>query len=162
MSGRHHISSPIPIPSNGEPTELQRLISLKNQWTAVIERCTTHPHEVGSSTNLRNDKGYTALHTVTAYNHATHGDVLIPVIKAILSAADEIDYACAYTLGTIDGEDMNENVVNTNEIVERQDISTTIQQQRQQASRGSWRLLFDNNNRAQWTPIHLSIQCIHH
>jgi len=159
MSGRHHISSPIPIPSNGEPTELQRLISLKNQWTAVIERCTTHPHEVGSSTNLRNDKGYTALHTVTAYNHATHGDVLIPVIKAILSAADEIDYACAYTLGTIDGEDMNENVVNTNEIVERQDISTTIQQQRQQASRGSWRLLFDNNNRAQWTPIHLI--CVH-
>ena len=77
MSGRHHISSPIPIPSNGEPTELQRLISLKNQWTAVIERCTTHPHEVGSSTNLRNDKGYTALHTVTAYNHATHGDVLV-------------------------------------------------------------------------------------
>ena len=155
MSGRYTSSAPIPIPSNGEPTELQRLISLKNQWTAVIERCTTHPHEVGSSTNLRNDKGYTALHTVTAYNHATHGDVLVPVVRALLSAADEIDYACAYTLGTVENEDINGNTVNTNEIVERQDISTTIQQQRQQASRGSWRLLFDNNNRARWTPIHL-------
>lgn len=156
MSGRHTSSAPIPIPNNGEPTELHRLISLKNHWTAVIERCTTYPHEVGSSLNLRNDKGYTALHTVTAYNHATHGDVLVPVIRAILSAADEIDYACAYTLGSEEDEDMNENTVNTNEIIEGQDISTTaIQQQREQASRGSWRLLLDNNNRAQWTPIHL-------
>ena len=42
---------------------------------------------------------------VTAYNHGSHGEELVPVIKAILSAADEIDYAAAYKLGEANEEE---------------------------------------------------------
>ena len=155
-------SDPIPIPQN-KPSELHKLIADKYSWLAVIERCATHPNEVGSSHTNRNDKGYTALHMVTAYNHGTDGKVLVPVIKAILKAADDIDYAAAYVLGTADEgsdssqeEDDDENRVNINEIVEG-DVDTETAQQ--QLTRGSWRLLFDQNNRARWAPIHLiSIQ----
>ena len=83
---QHHTDSQRRSTQSG-PSELYRLIASNNyQWDVILQRCTTHPHEVGSSVNLRNDKGYTALHTVTAYNHATHGDVLVPVIRALLSA----------------------------------------------------------------------------
>ena len=155
-------SAPIPIPQN-HPTELQELISFKS-WPEVIERCRSHPHEVGSNINHRNDRGYTALHTLTAYNHDVDGDALVPVVTAILTAADEIDYGSAYRLGnnnnvdhsdapiihgengTVmhqnDGTSNNANAnsrVNTNEIVERRGDEAS-------RNRGSWRLLLDQNN----------------
>ena len=149
-------SAPIPIPQK-DPTELHKLISTKHQWPAVIERCSSHPHEVGgSSSNLRNDKGYTALHMVTAYNHGSHGEELVPVIKAILSAADEIDYAAAYKLGEANEEDEeDETKVNTNEITEGGDGNDDALDAQEQITKGSWRLLLDNNNRAKWSPLHL-------
>ena len=146
-------SAPIPIPQK-DPTELHKLISTKHQWHAVIERCASHPHDVGgSSSNLRNDKGYTALHMVTAYNHGSHGEELVPVIKAILRAADEIDYGSAYKLGEANNEE-DETKVNTNEITEGGDDDDALDAQ-EQITRGSWRLLLDNNNRAKWAPLHL-------
>ena len=159
-------SAPIPIPQN-HPTELQELISFKS-WPEVIERCRSHPHEVGSNINHRNDRGYSALHTLTAYNHDVDGEALVPVVTAILTAADEIDYGSAYRLGnnnivdddsgaapiihgengtvTVrhqnDGTSNNANAnsrVNTNEIVERRGDEAS-------RNRGSWRLLLDQNN----------------
>ena len=163
MSRSTSSSAPIPIPQK-DPTELHKLIATKHQWQAVIERCASHPNEVGgsSSSNLRNDKGYTALHMVTAYNHGSHGQELVPVIKAILRAADEIDYAAAYKLGEAhydDDEDGDETKVNTNEITEggdnNNDVVLLASQREQSLTRGSWRLLLDNNNRAKWAPLHL-------
>ncbi|KAL7531327.1 hypothetical protein ACHAXR_004881 [Thalassiosira sp. AJA248-18] len=138
-------SAPIPIPQK-HPTELQTLIADK-QWPAVIERTLTHPHEVGSSSHLRNDRGYTALHTLMAYNHDVSGEELVPVVEAILRAADEVDYGAAFRLG--DGSEVDdESKINRNEIVEPGGG---------EAGRkvGSWRLLLDQNNRAQWSPLHL-------
>lgn len=93
---------------------------------------------------------------VTAYNHGSHGEELVPVIKAILSAADEIDYAAAYKLGEANEEDEeDETKVNTNEITEGGDGNDDALDAQEQITKGSWRLLLDNNNRAKWSPLHL-------
>lgn len=151
----HATSAPIPIP-NTQPTELHELISAK-RWPAAIDRCQAHPHEVGSSSHLRNERGYTALHTLMAYSHSTPGGDLVPLVKAILRAADEINYGAEFRLGR--GEEgsreaEDECKINTNEIVEGEGEPTQVR-----LVGGSWRLLLDQNNRARWSPLHLI--CVH-
>eukprot|EP00571_Detonula_confervacea_P007080 CAMPEP_0172323376 /NCGR_PEP_ID=MMETSP1058-20130122/48558_1 /TAXON_ID=83371 /ORGANISM="Detonula confervacea, Strain CCMP 353" /LENGTH=591 /DNA_ID=CAMNT_0013039353 /DNA_START=23 /DNA_END=1798 /DNA_ORIENTATION=- len=149
-------SAPIPIP-NTHPTDLHKLISAK-QWPAAIDRCHTHPHEVGSSSHLRSERGYTALHTLMAYNQGASGEDLVPVVKAIFRAADEIDYGAEFRLGVGGGEEGSSEVddeskINTNEIVEGED--TTTKEGEARRTGGSWRLLLDQRNRACWSPLHL-------
>ena len=82
-----------------------------------------------------------------AYNQATAGEELVPVIKAILRAADEINYAAELRLGRSCGDgEIDESRINTNEIVELGDEEKT------DVLRGSWRLLLDQNNKARWSP----------
>jgi len=86
--------------------ELRTLISSK-QWPAVVERVRSHPHEVvggsspgSSSPPPRDGRGYTVLHAVAAYHRDTDGRELVPAIRAILHAADAIDYdAAAFGVG---------------------------------------------------------------
>jgi len=147
----HGISAPIPIP-NTQPTELHKLISSK-RWPAAIDRCQAHPHEVGSSSHLRNQRGYTALHTLMAYSHSTPGDDLVPLVKAILRAAEEINYGVEFRIGRGDEgcrEAEGEYKINTNEIVEGEGEPKKVRRMG-----GSWRLLLDQNNRARWSPLHL-------
>ncbi|EJK55698.1 hypothetical protein THAOC_24539 [Thalassiosira oceanica] len=63
------------------------------------------------------------------------GAALIPVVDAILKAADEIDYGAEYVLGSGTGELAQDEVPRMSE--------------------GRWRLLRDQRNRAQWSPLHL-------
>ncbi|KAL3794211.1 hypothetical protein ACHAW5_001488 [Stephanodiscus triporus] len=61
--------------------ELRGLISAK-RWPAVVERVRSHPHEVGSSSRLRDERGYTALHAVAAYNRGSDWRELVPSNRA--------------------------------------------------------------------------------
>ena len=63
------------------------------------------------------------------------GAQLIPVVSAILKAADEIDYGAEYVVGSGAGEPAQDEVPTRSE--------------------GRWRLLRDQQNRAQWSPLHL-------
>ncbi|KAL9188927.1 hypothetical protein ACHAXT_011417 [Thalassiosira profunda] len=154
-SSRAPRSAPIPIPVT-HPTELHTLISAR-RWPAVIERCRTHPHEVGTASHLRNERGYTALHTLVAYNQLERVEDLIPVAKALLKAADEVDYGATYKLGDGREEIEQENKINTNEVEDEE--ATSVPGKEGRRSGGSWRLLLDQNNHAQWCPLH--IMCVH-
>ncbi|KAL3816051.1 hypothetical protein ACHAXA_010356 [Cyclostephanos tholiformis] len=83
---------------------------------------------------MRDDRGYTALHAIAAYNRWTDGREIVPVVRTILRAADEVDYAPSLRLYA----DVSVNDVD--------EISSR---------RGSWRLLSDQENRASWSPLHL-------
>ena len=84
-----------------------------------------------------------------AYNQTVPGVVLVPVIEAILRAADDINFGEEYRLGVGEGLQLDEDGVNTNEIIEPRGGRG------EETSMGSWRLLLDQNNRAQWSPLHL-------
>ena len=130
---------------------LHELIS-NRQWHAVIDRITSNPHEVGSS--LRDERGYTVLHKLLAYNRGVNGDDLVPVVRAILAAADAIDYGSAHQLGGSVGNadvDANEFSFNVNDVA----LNDVISEDDDESARGSWRLLADRNNRASWSPLHL-------
>ncbi|KAL7522727.1 hypothetical protein ACHAWX_007400 [Stephanocyclus meneghinianus] len=137
---------PVPIPPN-PPSELLQLISSKS-WHAVINRCVSHPQEVGSSPCFRNERGYTALHCVMAYNRSVAGEELVPVVNAILRAADEIDWGSEYRLSEsqdyVRCEDINTNLV-----------TGVMEDNGPRKTGGSWRLLMDQKNDAQWSPLHL-------
>lgn len=139
-------SEPVPIPPN-PPSELLQLLSSKS-WPAVLDRLTSHPQEIGSAARFRNERGYTVLHSLVAYNRAIPGEELVPVVKRILSAAELIDWGSEYTLDT-DGRDVN---VNTNE-VEGED---TPDESTPRRTGGAWRLLMDQKNKSQWSPLHLA------
>jgi hypothetical protein len=102
--------------TNESSTTLHNLISTR-KWHAVIDRITSNPHEVGST--LRDERGYTVLHKLLAYNRGVNGNDLVPVVRAILAAADAIDYASAYQLGGLVGSagvDVNAFSSNVNEV----------------------------------------------
>ena len=131
---------------------LRELIS-NRQWHAVTDRITSNPHEVGSS--LRDERGYTVLHQLLAYNRGVNGDDLVPVVRAILAAADAIDYGSAHRLGGSVGNaadvDANEFSFNVNDVA----LNDVISEDDDESARGAWRLLADQNNRASWSPLHL-------
>ena len=130
---------------------LHNLISTR-KWHAVIDRITSNPHEVGST--LRDERGYTVLHKLLAYNRGVNGNDLVPVVRAILAAADAIDYASAYQLGGLvgsAGEDVNAISYNVNEVA----LNELLCIDYNESARGSWQLLADQNNRASWSPLHL-------
>ena len=116
--------------------DLRILISAK-LWPAVVERVGSHPHEVGGSSPsslLRDERGYTVLHAIAAYHRDSDGRELVPAIRAILHAADVIDYAAAFGVG---GADAGRGGGGAD------------------GPGGSWRLLSDQSNRASWSPLHL-------
>ena len=130
---------------------LHNLISTR-KWHAVIARITSNPHEVGST--LRDERGYTVLHKLLAYNRGVNGNDLVPVVRAILAAADAIDYASAYQLGGLVGSagvDVNAFSSNVNEVA----LNEILCMDYTDSARGSWQLLADQNNRASWSPLHL-------
>ena len=142
--------------------ELRTLISAK-LWPAVVERVRSHQHEVGSSSSLRNQGGYTVLHAIAKCHveSDTDGRELVPVVRAILRAADEIDYAAAFGAGGARGD-------GAAEAVDGRGIGNDETTPAEDAGRGgggadgtggSWRLLMDQSNRASWSPLHLV--CIH-
>ena len=90
-------------PSSPPPSELYALLE-KKDWAAAIERCRTHPEEVSSK--LRGDRGYTALHCLLAYNQTMDGEELVPLITAILTAAEEADFRAEFPLGRIAYDDV--------------------------------------------------------
>lgn len=114
------------------PSQLYALISAK-QWSAAVERCRTHPNEVSSQ--LRDDRGYTPLHSLLAYNRTTVGEELIPLVDAILEAAEKIDFGAEFPLCSRE---------------EKEPKYCTSRK-----TGGSLRLLLDQNNRARWSPLHL-------
>ncbi|KAL3798040.1 hypothetical protein HJC23_012331 [Cyclotella cryptica] len=139
-------SAPVPIPPN-PPSELLQLISSKS-WQAVVERCASHPQELGSSPCFRNERGYTALHCVLAYNRCVAGEDLVHVVNAILRAAEEINWGSEYTLNEGQG-DLGADDVNTNL------VDGVMVENAERKTGGSWRLLIDQKNDAQWSPLHL-------
>jgi hypothetical protein len=70
----------------------------------------------------------------------------VEVVKAILRAAEEIDWGSEYLLNGNDGNagDLNTNVVRDGDI------------DGPRKTGGSWRLLMDQNNHAKWSPLHLA------
>ena len=141
-------SDPVPIPPN-PPSELLQLLSSKS-WPAVLDRLTSHPQEVGSASRFRNERGYTVLHSLVAYNRAIPGEELVPVVKRILSAAELIDWGSEYTLDT-DESEINVNI-NTNEV----EGEGTENESMPRRTGGAWRLLMDQKNKSQWSPLHLA------
>ena len=138
--------------------ELRTLISAK-LWPAVVERVRSHQHEVGSSSSLRNQGGYTVLHAIATCHVESDmdGRELVPVVRAILRAADEIDYAAAFGPGGARGD-------GAAEAVDGRGIGNDETTPAEDAGRGgggadgtggSWRLLMDQSNRASWSPLHL-------
>lgn len=113
--------------------ELRGLISAK-RWLDVVERVELHPHEVGPSPSMRDDEGYTVLHTILGYANSTSGTELVPAVRAILRAADEIDWGCV-----ID-DNPEGHVLGANELSSRE---------------GSWRLLLDQANSDFRSPMHV-------
>jgi hypothetical protein len=94
------------------------------------------------------------VHKLLAYNRGVNGDDLVPVVRAILAAADAIDYGSAYRLGGSVGNadvDVNEFSFNFNDVA----LNDVISEDDNESARGSWRLLADQNNRASWSPLHL-------
>ncbi|KAL7453907.1 hypothetical protein ACHAWC_005537 [Mediolabrus comicus] len=118
------------------PSTLHQLITSKD-WDGAIQRCQSYPNEVSSQ--HRDYRGYTALHTLLAYNRTTVGMELVPLVKAILRAAEQIDFGAEFSLSL--GTESNDNNNHT----------TTTNRK----TGGAHRLLLDQNNRAQWSPIHL-------
>lgn len=107
------------------PEDIHHLVKNK-EWDRVIERCTTHPQEVGSS--HRTDRGFTPLHAVAGYNRDVDGErELVPVVRAILHAAEAIDFGRETEDGT----------------------------RRAGGSGGAWRMVFDQKTRPCWSPLHL-------
>ena len=138
--------------------ELRGLISA-GLWPAVVERAGSHQREVGSSHPPRDERGYTALHAVAAYNRASDGRELVPAVRAILRAADEIDRAAAFGVGgaTDDG-----NGDGAADAVDGRGIGADGTIPTEDAggggaggTGGSWRLRLDQSNRASWSPLHL-------
>jgi len=96
----------------------------------------------------------TVLHKLLAYNRGVNGDDLVPVVRAILAAADAIDYGSAYQLGGSVGNadvDANEFSFNVNDVA----LNDVVGKDYDESARGSWRLLPDQKNRASWSPLHL-------
>ena len=93
----------ISLPTAPPPSELHALVNSK-KWDDAIERCKTHPGEVSSQ--LRDERGYTVLHSLLAYNRTTDGDELIPLISAILRAAEEVDFQAEFPLGRVKYDDI--------------------------------------------------------
>ena len=58
------------------------------------------------SSQLRDNRGYTVLHSLLAYNRTTIGDILVPLVTAILRAAEEVDFAAEFPLGRIKYDDV--------------------------------------------------------
>ena len=50
--------------ASSAPTSVMNNLITAKSWSAVIERCATHPIEVGSGSPFRNERGYTALQYV--------------------------------------------------------------------------------------------------
>ncbi len=109
--------------------DLHELIITHN-WSAAIDRAQSHPHEIRASYFNYARGHYTVLHSLIADHHAERGQEIVPVARAILRAADEINYA-------IDGD-----------TVARMSDEIRVMS-------GSWRLLLNQNNRARWSPLHL-------
>jgi len=98
-----HVAAIAVSPPSPPCSELHALI-LSKQWEAAIERCRTHPNEVSSE--LRDDRGYTVLHSLLAYNRTTAGGDLVPLVTAILRAAEEIDFAAEFPVGRVEYDDV--------------------------------------------------------
>ncbi|KAL7509352.1 hypothetical protein ACHAXN_006360 [Cyclotella atomus] len=142
-------SNPIPI-APSPPSELLQLLEFKS-WPAVLRHIRSNPHEVGSSPRFRNERGYTALHCLLAYNRGMAGEELARVAEAMLVAAEEIDWGSEYTLTSLEDTHENSQDTNTNEVDDDvEDESNTPRR-----TGGAWRLLMDQNNQAQWSPLHL-------
>jgi hypothetical protein len=106
---------------------------------------------------------------------------LVPLVKAILRAAEQIDFGAEFSLSLGTGDDNaaavssdggnvavnDENAINTNEVNDNinnnNNTNTTIESNdnnnncttTNRKTGGAHRLLLDQNNRAQWSPIHL-------
>ena len=117
-----------------DPDHLHNLIDTR-QWSAAIDRARSHPHEIiklsFARPNANQWANYTALHKL-ACAHAASGQDVAPVVRAILQAADEINYRC--TAGAGAGVDVMSDEF--------------------QSLPGSWRLLLDQNNPKRWSPLH--------
>lgn len=75
-----------------------------------------------------------------AYNHDVSGGELVPLVEAILRAANEVNYASAYRLGSDGSHITDESKVNTNE------VEGCTEGECCRNTDGSWRLLLDQNN----------------
>lgn len=90
-------------PAAPPPSELHALVAAK-KWEAAIERCSSHPDEVSSG--LRDERGYTVLHSLLAYNRTTDGEELVPLVSAILRAAEDVDFKAEFPLGRVKYDDI--------------------------------------------------------
>jgi hypothetical protein len=132
--GNGTMSSSSGIDENvADPDHLHNLITTR-QWSAAIVRAQSHPHEIIWSESLPRRRyysrdHYTALHTLMAdRSTATRGQDVAPVVRAILKAADEIDY--------------------------RSNVEADPMSDEHQSLPGSWRLLLDQKNCVRWSPLH--------
>ncbi len=106
-------------PQPNPPSELHALIA-SHQWDDAIQRCQTHPKEVkirdGGYTALLNlvyrtetlhpgkvrstlddERGYTVLHSLLAYNdNTTEQDNLFRLVSAILTAAESVGFGAKF------------------------------------------------------------------
>ncbi len=98
---RQHIA--VAAPAAPPPSELHALVAAK-KWEAAIERCSSHPNEVSSE--LRDERGYTVLHSLLAYNRTTDGEELVPLVFAILRAAEDVDFKAKFPLGRVEYDDI--------------------------------------------------------
>ena len=69
------------------------------------------------------------------------------VVQAILRAAEEIDWGSEYVLND-DGDVAREESVNTNEVRGNEESNGP------RKTGGSWRLLMDQKNHDEWSPLH--------
>ena len=107
---------------------LRRLVRHRH-WSTLIERVRAHPEVIRKTTPCEKGGYYTILHTVMFHRRYNQNyDFFAPVVKAILAAADKIDY-------TPEGQQQQEDHLLSG-------IS------------GSWRLLLDNNNHDGVSPLH--------
>ena len=107
---------------------IHHLIS-RRLWSAIIERVRAHPTIVRKTTPCINGGYFTILHTIMMQGPGMPCQDVVPVIKAILTAADQINY-------TAKGQQMMES-----------------------EDSGSWALLLDNNNHEGVSSFHLLCEC---
>lgn len=58
------------------------------------------------SSGLRDERGYTALHSLLAYNRTTDGEELVPLVSAILKTAEDVDFKAEFPLGRVKYDDI--------------------------------------------------------
>lgn len=58
------------------------------------------------SSELRDERGYTVLHSLLAYNRTTDGNELVPLVSAILKTAEDVNFNAAYPLGRVKYDDI--------------------------------------------------------